>query len=480
MNNRSIVFAFALLGSLCLLAQTGINSQALASPLQSTAAPSAAAQQGDKPPATYRWTLAEAKKLALERSPTLAQAKARIDRAVAEVDIAHAAYWPTLDVVASATRNRDKATRPNRDYDNNSTYRAGLASDWLLFDGFQRRFNTLSAKYGLNSSTETHHDVQRLLLHAVSSAFYAALLAQDSMEIARQDADFNRVLLEDARKRLAGGVAPPSEVLNFELQVGNAEVDYIAAERSWRQATVILASLLAVSEDDIWTKVELIPPPAELLHYQLSLHKLLDLAIARRPDLRITDINIALARAAIQAGRSGWYPRLSFFADYGFERDDSLRFNEHLDRNVSYGLNLTWNLFNGKKTLAAISYAYAELDAATQAKQDLLLEIDAEIRQNVLAWDSSRRQHALQENILATATRIRDLVYQEYLGGTTTITRLNEVQSDVTISAAARSRSYVQVLNNLEQLAASTGLILNPDYLRELGEAPAATQNKQE
>ena len=54
------------------------------------------------------------------------------------------------------------------------------------------------------------------------------------------------------------------------------------------------------------------------------------------------------------------------------------------------------------------------------------------------------------------------------------------MQSDVTISAAARSRSYVQVLNNLEQLAASTGLILNPDYLRELGEAPAATQNKQE
>ena len=122
MNNRIMVFVFALFGSIGLLAQSSANTQATASPLQSIAAPSSPDRQGDKPPASYRWTLAEAKQLALERSPTLAQAKARIDRAVAQVDIAHAAYWPTLDVAASATRNRDKATRPNRDYDNNSSY----------------------------------------------------------------------------------------------------------------------------------------------------------------------------------------------------------------------------------------------------------------------------------------------------------------------------------------------------------------------
>ena len=421
----------------------------------------------------YRWTLAEAKQLALERNPTMAQAKARIDSAAAQLRIAQAAYWPTLDFNAEASRNRDRATRPASDYDNNTRYSGGLTSEWVIFDGFQRRFNTLSAKYGLNSSIQNHYDVQRLLLHAVSSAFYTALLAQDNMEIARQDADFNRLLLEDARKRHAGGVAPPSEVLNFELQVGNAEVDYITAERGWRAAIVSLGALLEISEDEIWSKVELLPPSAELLHYQLTLHKLLDYALDKRPDLRIADDQIARAQAAVSASKSAWYPRVSLFADYDFEREDSLRFHKDKDRNVSYGIALRWNLFEGNKTTAAIAWARAELEAALEAKDGLLLEIDAEIRQNLLAWDSSRRQHALQENILGTAKRIRDLVYQEYLGGTTTITRLNEVQSDVTISAAARSRSYVQVLNNLEQLAASSGLILKPDYLLELGEAPA-------
>ena len=418
----------------------------------------------------YRWTLAEAKALALQRNPGIAQAKAGIERATALLRQAEAAYWPTLDMNASVTRMRDRATRPLSDYDNNTRYGLGLEAQWLLFDGFQRKFESLAAKYGLESSTQAHYDVQRLLLQAVSSAFYAALLAQDSMEIAKQDADFNAILLEDAKKRHAGGVAPPSEVLNFELQVSLARVDYIASERGWQSAMVILAALLAVSEEQIWRKVELVPPSAELLQYEISLPKLLDYALRQRPDLLMADNAILRCQAAVQAQRASWYPRISLFSDYSYEREGSLRFNRHLDRNVSFGVALNWNLFEGHRTSAAIAAAEAELQAAVQSKQSLLLEIESELRRKLLAWDSSRHQQVLQEEIFSTATRIRDLVHQEYLGGTTTITRLNEAQSDVTKSAVARSSSYVQVLNNLEQLAASSGLILKDDYLQELGE----------
>ncbi len=420
--------------------------------------------------AQYRWTLAEAKALALQRNPSIAQTQAGIERAAALLQEAEAAYWPTLDLNASITRWRDRASRPVRDYDNNTRYSSGLGAQWLLFDGFQRKFATLGAKYGLESSTQAHYDVQRLLLQAVSSAFYAALLAQDNMEIARQDADFNAILLEDAKKRHAGGIAPPSEVLNFELQVGKARVDYIASERSWQSAIVVLAALLATSEDQIWRKVELVPPPAELLRHEISLPKLLAYALRQRPDLLMADNAILRSQAAVQAQRGSWYPRISLFSDYSYEREASLHFNKHLDRNVSFGVVLNWNLFEGHRTSAAVAAAEAELQSALQSRQSLLLEIESELRRNLLAWDSSRRQQVLQEDIFSTATRIRDLVHQEYLGGTTTITRLNEVQSDVTKSAAARSSSYVQVLNNLEQLAASSGLILKEDYLQELGE----------
>ena len=49
---------------------------------------------------------------------------------------------------------------------------------------------------------------------------------------------------------------------------------------------------------------------------------------------------------------------------------------------------------------------------------------------------------------------------EEYDGGTATITRLNEAQTDLTNTALARSNAYVQVLLSLEALGAATAMNL--------------------
>ena len=406
-------------------------------------------------------TLLEAKKIALKQNPTLAKAKAAIESATAQVNQAKSAYWPTLDANASIKRNRDKATRPLRDYEQNTSYSTGLSLGWVVFDGFSRQLALMDREYSLQSSIEADKDAQRLLLQAVSSAFYAVILAQDGMNIAKEDADYNRMILEDAKKRQEGGIATPSEVLNFELQVQNAEVDYITAQKNWRVAIVALAALLNMPQDTFWDSVEIIPPPPEAINIELSLENLLEYAKRNRPDIRIAQNNIALAENAIKAAKSSWYPSLNLFMDYGFDRDHSAHFNTHYDRNVTFGVAANWNLFNGFKTRAYVAQGYAELDKAIEAKNELLLDIDADVRKNYLALESNRHQLAAQEKILATAQKIRDLVREEYRGGTSTITRLNEAQTDVTISASARSQAYVQVLSSLEAISACTGGILD-------------------
>lgn len=405
----------------------------------------------------YKMNLSDAKKLALQQSPTLAQAKSRIDAAAAAMEETKSAYWPTLDLGFGITRYEDRATRPQRGFDDTTRYNLGLSSNWLVFDGFQRRFTTLISQHDHASALSSHLDAQRLLLQAVSASFYSALLAQDSMGIAREDAEFNRVVLADARKRQEGGIATVSEVLNFQLQVAKAEVSYIAAERAWRAAIVALGELLAITQDDIWQSIELLPPAEELLQQQVELSELLSYARQHRPDLQSAQNKILAASASVDLARANFYPKVQLFAEYGFERYDSLRYNKHYDRNILFGVSASWNLFEGFRTDSQISRSLANLQAALQSRQELELAIDSEIRRNHLALISSRQQFSLQENILSAAREIRDLVHKEYLGGTTTITRLNEVQTDVTISAAARSQAYIQVFLSLEQLAASTG-----------------------
>ena len=89
------------------------------------------------------------------------------------------------------------------------------------------------------------------------------------------------------------------------------------------------------------------------------------------------------------------------------------------------------------------------------------LIVDTEIRNNAVALESSREILEKQNKLLKIATEIRDLVREEYHGGTATITRLNEVQTDLTNTALAQATAYVTVLNNVERLASSTSYNIN-------------------
>ncbi|MBP5300382.1 MAG: TolC family protein, partial [Victivallales bacterium] len=162
-------------------------------------------------------TLEKAKQIALEQNPTLAIARANMAAAQAVVQQAEAAYYPSVDATGSLTRLRDYPTpRPERDFDNTTQYRAGLSIGWLVFDGGARHFRLSTAEIAEETAISECDDARRQLLQQVANAFYLVLQSQNSMEIALQDAEFNRQLESDAKKRLELGALKLSEVLNFQ------------------------------------------------------------------------------------------------------------------------------------------------------------------------------------------------------------------------------------------------------------------------
>ncbi|MBR4673837.1 MAG: TolC family protein [Victivallales bacterium] len=432
-------FILSILASFCLLAQEN------------------PADQSSK----VQLTLDEAIGIAMKDNPSLATAQARIESAIQAVRQVKADYYPSLDLHAGYTRLRDTATRPDRDYKNTDKYAVGAELTYTLFDAFQRRFRLLNAQYNQASAEEADQNARRLLIQSVSNAFYAAKLAQDNMEIAKEDANFNKILLDDAQKRKEGGVLKESDVLNFVLQVQNAEIDYITAEKNWRAANVVLGALLAVSRDDIWEHFVLVAPTGTHPEHK-PFAELYEYACQNRPDLRSIEAKIGIAREGIRAAKNTWYPRLDFFADYELSRKDKIHFNHHYDRDASFGVRASWNAFNGFKTQAQIAQAEAELLASVKERDELLLEIESELRRDLLTLESSYRQLQLQETLLNTARKIRDLVKEEYTEGTATITRLNEAQTDVNNASSARSAAFIQHLNSFEAIKASTAE--NLDY----------------
>ena len=410
-------------------------------------------------------TLEKARQIALEQNPTLAIARANMAAAEAAIQQAEAAYYPSIDATGSLTRLRDYPTaRPNRDFDNTTQYRAGLSAAWLVFDGGARHFRLSTAEIAGETAIAECDEARRQLLQQVANAFYLVLQSQNSMEIALQDAEFNRQLESDAKKRQELGTSKLSEVLNFQYQVGSAEVNFIQAQRTWRNACVALGQLLVIQQDSIWDCIELVPPETDFVEKGNlgALETMLAYAREHRPDLINAKNAVRSAEAELALTKTEWWPQISAFYDFYFQRNHQAHFNRHHDRGISFGVQATWNLFSGFTTEANIEAAKARLAAAEKTLTSMELEVDARVREAFIVVDGSRRQLEKQNELLEIATRIRDLVKEEYDGGTATITRLNEAQTDLTNTALARSNAYVQVLLSLEALGAATAKNLEP------------------
>ncbi|MCQ2396304.1 MAG: TolC family protein [Lentisphaeria bacterium] len=405
-----------------------------------------------------KMTLEEAKKIALEQNPTIARAQASIDAAMAAIDTARSAYLPSLDLNAGITRLRDNATRPNRDFDNTTSYELGLSASWLVFDGFARRFRKLSAELGGERAIAACDDAKRLLIEQVAYAYYNVLQAQNSMNISQEDAEFNKILKEDAQKKYELGASKRSEVLNFEYQVQSAEANYVISKRSWRVAWISLGHLLNIQQDDIWDSLELVSPAESDVENNFpTLSEMMAYASENRPDLKAARQAVEVAELSVKTAKAAWYPTIAAFGNYGYDRTHSAHFNKHYDRSINYGLKASWNLFDGLNTQANIKQAQADLIVAQKNLEECEIAVESEIRQNRLALEASWEVLKKEDSLLEVATQIRDLVKEEYDGGTATITRVNEAETNLNDTKMARSNAWISVLNAFETLSSAVG-----------------------
>ncbi len=444
-----------------LLTLSGVAQEAAAA---KPAAPAAAVPAADQPlprVILHRWSLTDVKGIALKQNPSLQAAMQRVEAAAAAVELARSAYYPRLDLVAGATRIQESADRGMPSGAPFTMFSGGAEVSWVVFDGFRRKFSVISAQYGHEAGLESYRDGQRLLLQAVSMTFYNALLAQEAMAIAREDADFNQLLLEDSRKRFDAGVAGRSEVLNFEVRRGQAESQFVEAQKGWQIACIALGELLSMPGEDLGQYTELLPAPAPAADAEPQMGVELTYAMVNRPDIRRASRQIEAAKARIEIARSGNLPQVSVFGNYGWERQNSFSLNHKSDQNASVGVVARWNLYAGGADRQSIRISEFETLAEAKVKEALQLQIEAELRQGFAALKASHRQMELQDNINKLASQIRDLVRQEYLAGTATITRLNEAQTDLIKSALALSQARIRLQLNLEDISASSGHILD-------------------
>lgn len=410
-------------------------------------------------------TLAQATRMALDASPSVKQAAARIEAAQAVVDQARSALKPMLSV-SLGRRYQNSTIQPDwapelRFNDSFNMWTAGVEANWLLFDGFARRARILAAEHQREASEQTRHETWRLLAEAVSGAFFQAQLAIEGMLIAQQNQIFNRTLEEEADIRWRAGSIPEAEKLNFSVRALQAETDYLRAEQSFRLVATVLAELLALPDALLPQSLYPVRSEKDVLSYVIPGYRAeLAYALQQRPDLQALEASIAALRENKKVQQGSYWPKLIFNSGFDYTKLNELKSGDQEEHDAYAGLHLSWNLYQGGQHAAQVREAEHKIRALQQQQQQQLLAIQSAIRQAIASAEATRAMYLRQQQSLALTEKIRTHIEKAYRAGVANLTRLNEAQTDLVRAAGAEAASRINYLLALEQLKSASGRVL--------------------
>lgn len=345
---------------------------------------------------------------ALQRSPTLDEARAKLDEArqnyAAE---AGATEWPRVDANLSATREKvnlaavgipGNIPRPGPF----SLFNASVSVSYLfdVFGGNRRALEALMAQVDYRAY---ELDAARLTLagNVVATAIRRASLARQIV-LTRQiiEAQTRQLRIVDAR-HAAGGVAL-ADVHSQRTLLAQTQASLPPLETQHAQAEHRLAILLGEPPSDAHL------PDLSLDSLQLpdTLPVALPSTLAReRPDIRAAEALLHQASADVGVATANLYPRFMISAGAGSERTRVADIVNGL--NIwNIGLNLTQPLFRGGELRARKRAAEAAYEAAF-----------ADYRQTVLAslQQVADAMRAVEHD--AAALQARDLAAREAEAG---------------------------------------------------------------
>lgn len=414
-------------------------------------------------------SLDDAVALGLANSRTLHASAARAAGAEARASEVRAGMLPSLKLEGSYRRLSDvdpfQVSLPMFQQPivisptvlDNTSLRLGLQQP--LFTGFRLSSNATAAeRLAEASALDLGSDKADLILN-VTVAYWTLFQTRETEKVVADNVRRIEGYVKDIAHLLKAGMATRNDALKMEVQLSSARLSLIDAKNDVRLATMNLNMLLGRS-----VEAPVIPssvPGAFQDSVSMPLEQLTLAALQIRPDLRALASRVDASRANAQAARAGWWPQLSFGANYYYSRPNQryMPTRDEFKGTWDVGVAVTMDIWNWGLT-------------ARQTEQ-----ADAVLRQNELLYDQSRDGVALDVHRAALQVqRARERMEVAGLGlrqaeenlrvttdrfqrGLVTVSELRDAEVALLQAAIAQSGARVEAEVSRTRLARSTGTL---------------------
>lgn len=403
-----------------------------------------AVQHAQRPPIPEILTLELATELFLQRNLAVEAARLEVNVAAAERVAANLRPRPSTTIVGENLGVRGP-TQFNRLYETAITIQQPLE-----LGGRAARRREVAERMVSAAEARLSDALQRRLL-ALRRAYYEAVLARANLEITRENRTGAEELVRLNTVRLKEGDVAEGELLRTRLEQVKFDSAMAAAALAYEQAKIRLLEQLGEGDFTRAPTLDL----RGILQYRpvtVELVQLRELALAKRPELKVAEAEQALAEAELRLEESRGKGEITPFVGYR---------RVGVDDTLTAGITLP--LPFGNRNQGGIARAAAQLPVAATNIQIVRNRVLAEVETAYRAYETARTQvQAYESGLLSQAQESVDITLAAYREGVTPLIALLDAQRT---RAEVRS-NYLKALfdyqNSLFTLEQATGTEIKP------------------
>jgi len=380
---------------------------------------------------------------------TVRQDYANYQQALAEVQVARSALFPTLGITGSATKQHS----PGNSVTNTTV--GGTTVGGTTIGGTTAGGTTVSVGRGsvtagslegnVSWAPDLWGKVRRTIEESKATAQASAAtlasatlseqttLATTVIELRITDAnigltqktvDAYKEYLRVVSNQGAAGTTPPSSVLTAQTQLESAQASLISLGVARAQYAHAIGVLVGKNPEDLD-----IPPSNSIPKLPQLPVGLPSTLLQRRPDIAVAERQMAAENAAVGVAVAAYYPTLTLSASAGFTQSPLHGLLHAANHVWSLGADAGETILDFGERHGEVAAAKAAYEAAVAAYRGTVLTALQNVEDDLSGLRILGQQAEVLESLVRDATRGAEIAFNEYQAGTVDYTTAATAQA---------------------------------------------------
>ncbi len=362
---------------------------------------------------------------AAKNSPDLKIALARLNQSRALLGTARSQQLPDIEAQTSYSRSREQQPGFTTDRETITNYQAGFDASWELdlFGGVRRSVE--AARADSQAGEASLQDAQVTLFAEVARHYFDLRGTQLRLDVARRDIDNQRDSLKLIKSRADVGTGFDQDVASARARLAAVEAQLPVLETQAQADTFRLAVLLGERPGEL--DIDLSPKTFHPIDASLPIGNAGDV-LARRPDIRVAERELAAANARIGVAKADWFPHISLGGFVGFLAGRSNDFGGAESRAWSVAPSISWAGLNVQRVRSGVKASEARADEAKANYQRTVLGALEDVDNALVGYNQQRVRVQKLDEQATQSTRAAELARIRYEAGATDYLELLDAQ----------------------------------------------------